>query len=373
MVTHPLSAMHIVTLFEHKDRAAREALDRYLNRLSIRGVQVNAWNTDQMLPGNRMDDVLAERMAGADLVLLLASQDFWASEHCYAQAEAALRSPGKKIAVVNLRPNSIDDTPFKDLPRFPKPELCISHYADPDQGYWDVYQGIMGLLDPGSRYHRRPKVNVLRATIFTSAALLLWTVFVLLLPAIYPQTGLKMVSTPLLSDSINTAFYKLYKLDNAPQDQQTFSFFITQKEAQQFGHLVYAQLDKVSDETWTLNRTQSLYPHDNFMDSTQTRFFGQCVMADFAANDVGEYHFWIEFEQPLAGKDLSVFANRLSCDPRYCSVFESKCDPIGRFQAFHHLYFEKARLMVAVAAFLLLSVLLYAAFTLKKIAAHATP
>jgi hypothetical protein len=223
--------MHIVTLFENTDREQRKALDRYLTRLSVAGLPVRVWNADQTLPGEVRDDVLHAKMAEADLILLLVSQDFWASETCDALAGEALRqsreNPEKKLAAVMLRPNSIDDTPCKDLPRFPHSERCISQYADANQGCWDVYQGIKSWLDPRHRYRRRPKINALRTLIFTAAALLLWNLFVLLLPVVYPQKGLRLTSMPVQGDSANTLAYTFYKLDNAPQKELTLSFYIT--------------------------------------------------------------------------------------------------------------------------------------------------
>jgi hypothetical protein len=136
--------------------------------------------------------------------------------------------------------------------------------------------------------------------------------------------------------------------------------------------LVKSDLKKTGDDAWASLHAQSLFPHDDFVDSTQTRFFSGCLMVDFSENDAGEYRAEMEFEQPLTGKDLSRFEKRLACDPTYCSASEAACYPLQTFRAFHHLYFQKNRLIAVFTAFLLLTLLLGAVFTVKKILAHAT-
>ena len=137
--------MHIVTLFENSDRDLRISLDRYVQQLSRNG-EVSIWNTEQVLPGEEKDTVCYQQLEKADLVLLLISQDFLADQSCYDRALQALemcrKNPAKKVAAVLLRPSSIADTPLKDLTQLPLPEVCITQYKDPEQGFWDAYQGI---------------------------------------------------------------------------------------------------------------------------------------------------------------------------------------------------------------------------------------
>jgi TIR domain len=368
--------MRILTLYENNDREARKALDRYLQRLSVGGIPTELWDADKILPGDSIEQAVKDQIAGADLILLLATQDFWASKTCYDRAQEALRQcrerPEKKIAAVALRPNSMEDTLFEGIALFPGAGRCISHYADPDQGYWDVYQGIRAWLNPAYHYRRRPKINYLRALVAGASLLLLWCFFVVLLPVFYPQTGLRIVPMPERSGS-DRLVYTLYKLDEAPQQDLTLSFFVTRDEALKFGTLLYAQLDKAGNDAWASGRTQWIVPHENFMDSTQTHYFSQCVGADFAQNDGGAYQFMVEFGQALNGKDISGFAGRIDCNPGYCSLSEAACYPITPFQTFHCLYFRKTRLSAAISIFLLLSVLLGAVFTVKKLSFYGTP
>ncbi|GAB4496917.1 MAG: hypothetical protein OHK0019_29500 [Saprospiraceae bacterium] len=62
-----------------------KSLDRYLSQLSKNGA-VRVWNDEMVLPGEQPDVILQEHLKNANLVLLLASQDFGASETCYQQA-----------------------------------------------------------------------------------------------------------------------------------------------------------------------------------------------------------------------------------------------------------------------------------------------
>lgn len=114
--------MNIVTLYENSDLAMRKSLDRYLSQLA-RGSNTHIWNEEQVKAGEETEAVMHKQLEKADLVLLLISQDFLASKTCYERALKALemseKNPKKEIVNILLRPNSIDDTPFKNLPQLP--------------------------------------------------------------------------------------------------------------------------------------------------------------------------------------------------------------------------------------------------------------
>lgn len=366
------SPMNIVTLYEYSDLAMRKSLDRYLSQLSRNG-DVRIWNDEMVLPGEQPDTILQEQLKSADLVLLLVSQDFWASETCYRQALAALeicqKDPKKKMMAVLLRPNSIEDTPFKDLPRLPAQDVCITQYKDPEQGYWDTYQGLKTIINPHHRYKKRPKIAALQATALGSGLLLLWCLFVLLLPVIYPQEGLKIMSNPVLAapDSLS---YRIFKLDNAAQSGVLLYFSIDPSDTAKYGQLQpQTCMEKLGEKTWWKNQTQWVMPHENWIDDNDN-FFSQCIFADFNQNDAGEYRYSVKFDKPLNPDLLSDFTGKLRCGYTPCESPEANCENVGTFSFRHHFYLPSARLYASLLAFALLTILLTSFFTIKKTSSY---
>lgn len=366
--------MHIVTLFENSDRDLRISLDRYVQQL-LRNGEVSIWNTEQVLPGEEKDTVCYQQLEKADLVLLLISQDFLADQSCYDRALQALemcrKNPAKKMASVLLRPSSIADTPLKDLAQLPLPEVCITQYKDPEQGFWDAYQGIKKIINPNYRYKKRPKIAALQATLLGSAVLLLWCLFVLLLPVIYPQDGIRIVPEPFFKEADSSMYYKIYKLDQAAQDSVVLFFSIEPADTNKYGQLQYlSAIRKKEDANWVRNQMQTIDPDDS-QTNENGDYFSQCVRANFNKNDEGEYHFNVQFSKPIEKARMADFEKKLRCGhtPCYCST--SNCENVGYFSAFHYFYFRETRFYTIIFVFILTTLLLTTIFSIKKASSYA--
>ncbi len=366
--------MHIVTLFENSDRDLQKALDRYVQQLS-KNDSVSTWNAGQVLPGEEATAVWYGQLEKADMVLLLISQDFLADQSCYDHALQALemcrQNRAKKIAAVLLRPSSIADTPFKDLVQLPQPDVCITQYKDPEQGFWDTYQGIKKIINPDYHYKKRPKIVALQATILGAAVLLLWCLFVLLLPVIYPQEGIRMVPEPFFKQADSSMYYKIYKLDQAAQDSVVLFFLIEPADTNKYGQLQYSSaIRKKEDANWVKNQMQTIDPDDG-QTNENGDYFSQCVRANFNKNDEGEYHFNVQFSKPLDKSRMADFDKKLQCGHTPCYCSESNCENVGYFSTFHYFYFRETRFYTTIFVFILTTLLLTTIFSIKKASSHA--
>ena len=141
--------------------------------------------------------------------------------------------------------------------QLPQPDVCITQYKDPGQGFWDTYQGIKKIINPDYRYIKRPKIAALQATLLGSAVLLLWCLFVLLLPVIYPQDGIRIVPEPFFKEADSTMYYKMYKLDQSAQDSIVLFFLIEPADTVKYGQLQYlSAIRKKEDVNWVRNQMQ---------------------------------------------------------------------------------------------------------------------
>ncbi len=364
--------MNLVILYENHDLAMRKSLDRYLTQLSKNG-DTHIWNDEQVLPGEATEVILDRQLANADVVLLLVSQDFWASETCYRQAMTALevcqKYPKKKIATVLLRPSSIEDTPFHELDQLPAQSVCITDYKDPEQGYWNTYQGVKKIIYPRYRYKKRPKIAALQAAALGAGILLLWCAFVLLLPVIDPLEGLRIMPEPVLAgpDSLS---YRIFKLDNAAQQGVVLYFSMEPSDTARYGHLQpQTCLEKQGDENWWKNQTFWVMPYETQIDSAGN-FFSQCISADFNKNDAGEYRYLVKFDKPLDKGLLPGFADRLRCGITPCTSSEANCENVAAFSFRHHFYLPDVRFYFTMLSFVLITMITILLFTTRKISSH---
>ena len=367
--------MKIVTLFENSDLAMARVIDKYLSQL-VRQGGLERWNIEDVKPGEVRKEVIREQIRQADLVIVLVSQDFLADPECYGYALDAFNqhppAAPKKVVAVLLRPNNLEITPLRDLPQLPAQNRWITGYRDPEQGYWEVYQGLKKVIDPDHHYKKRPKLVTLQGTVIGSSMLLLWSFLVLVLPWLFPETGLKIVQEPFLTQP-NSLYYKIYKLDNTAQPGTVLSFMLPASDTASYGDLQpVSKLMKSGDDNWVFDHTSTLDPAP-WLINEQGQYFSQCVSADFREGDAGEYHFLVEFSRPVSESLLAGLAGKLTCSHAPCSELSSNCGKVGPFSLIHYCYRQPFQFCTVILVFILITLLLAAAFITKKISAYAQP
>jgi internalin A len=65
----------------------RDELETHLKLLQRQGV-IAGWHDRRILPGEKWEKAIDANLEGADIVLLLVSADFIASDYCYEKDEA---------------------------------------------------------------------------------------------------------------------------------------------------------------------------------------------------------------------------------------------------------------------------------------------
>ena len=83
----PCPGMSRVTVFfsySPKDASLRDELDRHLTPLKQSGA-ISSWHDQEILPGSPRDEEINERLRTVDIILLLISADFLASDFVHLQ------------------------------------------------------------------------------------------------------------------------------------------------------------------------------------------------------------------------------------------------------------------------------------------------
>src|SRR5688500_16580070 len=68
--------------YSHKDEQLRDDLEVQLTMLKREGL-IEAWHDRRIPAGSHLDDAISSKLEEAEVILLLASPDFLASEYCW--------------------------------------------------------------------------------------------------------------------------------------------------------------------------------------------------------------------------------------------------------------------------------------------------
>jgi hypothetical protein len=130
--------------YSHKDTVLRDELTAHLTALKWRGV-IQDWNDDQIEAGTNWDKAIASYLDSADIILLLLSADFLASQHSWDEAERVLKrheSGQARVILVLLRPVDLSATPFAKLQFSPSGGKPITFWEDKDEAFLSVARDI---------------------------------------------------------------------------------------------------------------------------------------------------------------------------------------------------------------------------------------
>src|SRR3954454_20248291 len=96
-------------VYAHKDKRIRARLDIHLAPLKREG-RITTWHDQEILAGTVWETVLAQHLESADIILLLISPDFIASDYCYSVAmrRALERMAAGQAHVIPVILNSVD-------------------------------------------------------------------------------------------------------------------------------------------------------------------------------------------------------------------------------------------------------------------------
>jgi formylglycine-generating enzyme required for sulfatase activity len=131
--------------YSHKDESLRDELHEHLSVLRRAGL-IADWHDRKIGAGKEWKDEIDRHLGDADIVLLLISASFMASEYCWGEEMAKALSRHEqneaRVIPVMLRPCDWQETPVARLQAVPKDARPITQWADRDLAYVDVTTAI---------------------------------------------------------------------------------------------------------------------------------------------------------------------------------------------------------------------------------------
>jgi len=148
----PIDAFDPLKIFysySHRDEEYRQGLSSALSLLRRRGL-VQDWCDRKIVAGSDWAGEIDSHLETADIVVLLVSQDFLASDYCSTETKRALdlhRNRSIDVIPVVVREVDLVGAPFAHLQYLPKDGLAISSWPNVDAAYKDVAVGIRTAVD----------------------------------------------------------------------------------------------------------------------------------------------------------------------------------------------------------------------------------
>lgn len=131
--------------YSHADEELRDQLEQQLAIMRRQNV-ISTWHDRRILAGSDIDHSIDTNLETADVILLLVSPSFLASDYCYDREmtramERHERGEARVIPVI-LRACDWQDTPFGKLLAAPTDGKPITLWADRDQAFLEVTKSI---------------------------------------------------------------------------------------------------------------------------------------------------------------------------------------------------------------------------------------
>jgi hypothetical protein len=104
---------------------------------------IEVWSDQVLTAGTRWEPEIYRRLDEADIVLLLVSSFFTASDFCWSkEMSRALERPEARVIPIMARPVDLAGTPIAELQIVPPRKQPVSSFEDPHEGWAAVAAGI---------------------------------------------------------------------------------------------------------------------------------------------------------------------------------------------------------------------------------------
>lgn len=156
--------------YSHKDENLRDQLEVHLTMLKREGL-ISAWHDRRIRAGGEIDNSIDVKLEEAEVVLLLVSPDFLASQYCYdrevKRAMERHENRSARVIPVILRPCDWKNAPFGKLLAAPKDGKPVTMWPDRDEAFLDVVKAVRAALPVARSDRPEPTPSVITAGTIT--------------------------------------------------------------------------------------------------------------------------------------------------------------------------------------------------------------
>jgi tetratricopeptide (TPR) repeat protein len=145
MAKTPREAIKLFFSYARKDKPLRDELEIHLSWLKRR-YQLTNWHDREILPGEEWEQAIDKNINTANLIILLISPDFMASDYCFGKEMRRALERHKegtcRVIPIILRPTYWEDAPFSSIQLLPTNAKPITSWPNQDEAFQDVVTAI---------------------------------------------------------------------------------------------------------------------------------------------------------------------------------------------------------------------------------------
>ncbi len=136
--------------YARKDGAFKDELIKHLTALERQSV-IETWHDREITAGDEWRDQIDANLEAADVILLLVSADFIASDYCFdVEMKRAIQRHDQgeaRVIPVILRPVEWKGLDFGRLQALPTDAKPVTEWANQDSAFADVAKGIRKAIE----------------------------------------------------------------------------------------------------------------------------------------------------------------------------------------------------------------------------------
>lgn len=135
--------------YSHGDEKLRDKLEKHLSVLK-REKYVETWSDRFLTGGTDFSEKIHDEIEKADIILLLVSSNFLASDYCYnVEMKRALerhKSGEARMIPIIIRPSDWARSPFGHLLALPKDGKAVATWQNQDEAWLNITHGIRRVI-----------------------------------------------------------------------------------------------------------------------------------------------------------------------------------------------------------------------------------
>lgn len=148
-------AVKIFISYAAGDAVHRDNLTKHLAALRRSG-KVTVWNDNQITPGQDWDEAIRQHLRQADIVALLLSGHFMASDHIWEnelKISLERREKGEAVMLIPILvdPCMLENTFLEKIQRLPRNQKAVSQQNNVDESWYLIVKEIDALVDNFSK------------------------------------------------------------------------------------------------------------------------------------------------------------------------------------------------------------------------------
>jgi len=143
-------AIEIFFSYAHEDEALRNELEKHLRNM-VREGEITAWFDRKITAGREWENEISMNLNSAQVILLLVSPDFMASDYCFdveVQRAIERHEAGEaRVIPIILRPVDWSGTSFSALEALPREKLPVTSWQNRDEAFLNIARGIREVVN----------------------------------------------------------------------------------------------------------------------------------------------------------------------------------------------------------------------------------